>query len=297
MSLSAVLLPLVLMQVGPNPNAGDTLGTPDELLNRPARPSGNSIAAEIADPKTAWLADCLEQVETDPARAHSRAQIKAADTYGAQRVIARHCLGLAATQLGLWDDAEAAFVAAHDETPADEMRAKARFSAMAGNAALARGEPARALQLLRTAQTEAADAQSADLQALAGRDAARALVALERFDEALSALDQSTTLVPQSSEGWLLKATLLRRLERLAEAQGAIEKAVELAPLDLAIGLEAGVIAVLDGRDEAAQASWQSVIDTQPDSLAAQTARGYIAQLTGQNGPGSAGNEDSEKES
>lgn len=277
MILLEALLPLALMQVGLNPNAPDTLAIPEELRDRP--PRRDALASEAANPTSAWLAQCLELIETDPARAHAQAQIRATEALGPERVIAQHCLGLAATQLGLWSDATSAFVAAREGTPEDEARARARFSAMAGNAALAGGDPARALELLALARSEAAAAASADLEAVAAIDAARALVALERPQEALSALDAATTLVPQASEGWLLKATLLRRLERLGDAQAAIETAAALAPRDLAIGLEAGVIAVLTGREEAARASWQSVVDTQPDSLAAQTAREYLAQL------------------
>ncbi len=277
MMLLQTLLPLALMQVGANPNAPDPLDLAGELRNRP--PRRDAPASELVSPTSAWLADCLELIETDPARAHAQAQIRAAEASGADRVMAQHCLGLAATQLGLWSDATSAFIAARAGTPPDEARARARFSAMAGNAALAGGDPARALDLLSGARSEAAAAASADLEAIAAIDEARALVALQRPEEALAALDAAIRLTPQASEGWLLKATLLRRLDRLAEAQTAIETAAGLAPLDIAIGLEAGVIAVLGGREDAARASWQSVIDTQPDSLAAQTAREYLAQL------------------
>ena len=104
-------------------------------------------------------------------------------------------------------------------------------------------------------------------------------MALNRAEEALEPLDTATALAPLESEGWLLKATLLRRLDRLGDAQTAIEEAVALSPQDSAIGLEAGAIAILGGREDAARASWQSVIDVQPASLAAETARGYLAQL------------------
>ncbi|TAD73156.1 MAG: hypothetical protein EAY70_12700, partial [Sphingomonadales bacterium] len=114
-------------------------------------------------------------------------------------------------------------------------------------------------------------------------DRARALVALGRGPEALDALDAATTLAPERAEGWLLKATLLRRLDRLGEAQAAIEQAAALAPggagIGPEIGLEAGVIAVLAGRDTAARASWQSVLDLAPESPAAATATDYLAQF------------------
>ncbi|WP_255548027.1 tetratricopeptide repeat protein [Erythrobacter ani] len=271
-----------LIQVGPNPAANDNLGLPDELLNRPPRES--SITAP-QNPTTAWLEDCLDQLAEDPARAHSKAQIRLTETSGPDRIIANHCLGLAATELGLWDDARGAFISARDETPVDEPRTKARFGLMAGNAALGGGDQEAALLLLQTAQRNAQEAASATLEALAAMDVARVLVALGRPHDAFVPLSRATLLEPEKAEPWLLTATLYRRLERLDDAQEAIEEAARLAPLEGAIGLEAGLIAVLSGREDAARQSWQSVVDTQPDSPAAQTAQSYLEQLGPPSGP------------
>jgi tetratricopeptide (TPR) repeat protein len=279
MSLLSVLVPLALMQVGPNPNGIDAMAAPDITRNRPPPPKDPSDPLKLNNPNAAWLAQCLEQMETDPARAHSQAQIKRAQALGAEKVVANHCLGLASTELGLWDDAREAFVSARDATPEEERRARARFGTMAGNAALAGGDAEGALALLATARTDAESAASATLQVIAALDTARALVSLGRGEEALAPLDTATTLAPMESEGWLLKATLYRRLERLGDAQAAIEQAVAIAPMNVEIGLEAGVIAILGGREDAARQSWQSVIDTQPDSLAAQKAKSYLAQI------------------
>jgi tetratricopeptide (TPR) repeat protein len=264
----------LLLQVGPNPVPLPP-GSEEDILNRQPR----NVTTEIADPTAAWLSQCLDQLEEDAARAHTQAQIRRNTVTGADRVVANLCLGLAATELGRWDDSRTAFLAARDETPADEVRARARFAMMAGNAALANGDAQQARALLATALAEARQAASATLQVLAAIDLSRVLVTLDRPEEALAALDTATDLASDNGEAWLLKATLLRRLARLDEAQTAIERAVELIPRDAQVGLEAGVIAVLSGRDEAARQSWQSVIDTQPDSLAAQTAKDYLAQL------------------
>ena len=277
MSLLAILLPIALLQL--NPANAAPLRAPDELVNRPERPVDPSAPTRPNDPTARWLEQCLTQLESDAARAHTQSQIKLTDARGPERIAANHCLGLAATELGLWEDARIAFTSARDETPDDEVRARARFGAMAGNAALAGGNLAGALGLLERAENDAQSAASAPLQVIAALDRARALVAMNRGEEALEALETATTLAPQESEGWLLKATLLRRLDRLGDAQAAIERAVALDPQETAIGLEAGVIAILSGREDAARASWQSVIDIQPSSLAAQTARGYLEQI------------------
>ena len=277
------LILALLLQVGPNPMSG---GLPNDDLVRD-RPPRSSVSGPLSGPDaagemnatSAWLARCLDQLDQDPARAHAMAQIRRSETSGTDRVLANHCLGTASAALGLWDDARAAFVAARAETPDDQARTRARFAALAGNAALAGGDVQGALDLLTLAETDARTAKSAPLEAIAATDRARALVTLGRGDEALAALQSATMLAPDRSEGWLLKATLLRRLDRLGEAQTAIEQAAALAPANPEIGLEAGVIAVLGARDTAARASWQSVITLAPESPAAATAKEYLAQL------------------
>ena len=264
------------LQVGPNPQTVPLPNAHDELRDRPQRQT--SIEA-IPDPVSVWLAECLDLITQDPARAHTLAQIRRNETSGTERILANHCLGLAATELQLWTDAVTAFGAARDETPAEEMRAKARFGAMAGNASLASGDTERAVTFLRQVKVDAEAAGSAPLQAIAATDLARLLVGLGQVDEALTELELATFLAPNSPESWLLQATLLRRLERLDEASFAINRAIELAPLDPGAKLEAGVIAVLGGRDEDARGQWQEVINLQPTGPAAETARDYLNQL------------------
>lgn len=264
----------LLLQVGPNPLGG---GLPDDALVRDRPPRAEGQQGEL-NASSAWFEQCFDLIEADPARAHTMAQIRRREVTGADRVLANHCLGTAASALGLWDDARSAFGSARDETPSEEVRTRARYAALAGNAALAGGDAEGALTLLGAAGADARAAADATLGALAEIDRARALVALGRGEEALGALDTATTLAPERSEGWLLKATLLRRLERLDAAQIAIEHAARLAPTDPDIGLEAGLIAVLGGRDAAARQSWQSVIALGPGP-AADTAQDYLAQL------------------
>jgi tetratricopeptide (TPR) repeat protein len=278
------LILALLLQVGPNPLSGVLPG--DELVrDRPPRPEA---AQGELNASSKWFEECFDQIEADPARAHTMAQIRRGATSGADRVLANHCLGIAASELGLWDDARAAFVAAREETPEEEARTRARFGALAGNAALAGGDAEGALGLLGLAEADGQAAADATLSSLAAIDRARALVALGRSEEALGALETATTLAPARAEGWLLKATLLRRIGRLDEAQRAIETAATLLPTDPEIGLEAGVIAVLGGRDDAARQSWQSVIALGP-SPAADTSAGYLAQLgnAGESAPAS----------
>ena len=275
MLLTHTLLVLAV-QVGPNQSTIPPTDLHQEMRDRePQAP-----AETLEDPESLWLAECLALLDQDASRAHTMAQLQRNATSGTERVLANHCLGLAATELGLWDDAITAFEAARDETPAFEMRAKARFGMMAGNAALGAYDIPRAEALLMQAKIDASASGSAPLQSIAATDLARAMVSMGRPEAALVELEEATSLAPDNPESWLLKATLLRRLERYAEAQPAIERAGELAPSDPAVGLEAGVIALFDGREDAARASWQSVIALAPGSDAAETAQGYLAQIT-----------------
>lgn len=274
MTLIALALPL-LLQVGPDPSRG---GIPDysgEIQDRPAR-SEARIDAPRAD---SWLARCLETLDEDPSRAHVQAQIRRDTTAGEERVIANHCLGLAATRLERWEEARAAFSAAGQETASEDRRLRARFAAMAANAALVTGDVSGALDLLEQAQADALAANAGSLQALIALDRARALVAAGQYDAALASLDEAARLRPEDAEARLLSATLLRRMERLGEAQQQIEHAARLDPFDPAIALEAGVIAMLGGRENAARASWQSAMSLAPGSPEARTAQSYLDQL------------------
>ena len=227
------------------------------------------------------LTVCLDQARTDPATAIVTADTWLAEATGAQRSAPQQCLGTAYVSLLRWDAAEGAFVAARDAQPADRALERAKLGAMAGNAALGAQHAAAALPLLDQALVDARAASQTELAGSIAADRARALVALDREEEAGAALADARRDAPQLANVWLLSATLARRLDALDEAQGYIETAAALAPQDAAVGLEAGVIAALGGRDDVARASWRSVIDMAPTSPAASTAANYLAQLDG----------------
>jgi len=265
----------LLMQAGPNPYGGAVPDYSAEVQDRP--PDDSHVIEEQAKPS--WLGDCFELVESDPARAHAQAQIRRETVSGDERVLANHCLGLAATRLERWEEAREAFLAGRNEVPADDMRMRARLGAMAGNAALAQGDRDDALALLASAYGDAQAASAGDLQAFIALDQASLLVSLGRLEEAAALLEESRRLQPANPESWLLLATLMRRMDRLDEAQAHIEEAAKLAPTDPRIALEAGAIAVLGGRDDAARQSWESVIALEPEGALADIARGYLQQL------------------
>lgn len=234
----------------------------------PVLPSAQTCQAMIAAAGDAGGAD--EAIE--------RANDWVARATAAEFPDAQGCLGLAHVQKADFDAATKAFIAARDASGSDHAK-RADWGAMAGNAALAGGQPAQALVALATAHD---DAEAVGDKAALGEialDKARALVALFRAIEARVALTEAATHIPENSDVWLLSATLYRRTAKLELAQQHIEKAAALNPRDPAIGLEAGVIAKLADREEAARKSWKSVIALAPQSAEAAQAKAYLEQI------------------
>lgn len=283
MSLT-LLLPLMLAQVGGfdlnNPYAS---ALPREIVEKKAdqdrKQREQAAINSVALPVVRSNSGCMGAVEANPEKSAELARDAMKDAIGRERVRAGLCLGVALSDLGQWDDARAAFVAARDAAEADDHASRARLGEMAGNAALAAGQPGQALGVLAPAAGDAEAAGDPEMTAAIALDRARALVAINQPDEAAEALAKARTAQPDNAQAWLLSATLSRRQNKLAVAQTQIEKAAQLAPRDPEIGLEAGVIAVLSGNDTAARRSWNSVLAMAPESDAAATAKQYIAQL------------------
>lgn len=273
----SALLAMLLMQVGLNPASGQMPGIPEELRDRPPREETRTV--ETRQPRSE-LSQCLVLAGSDAQAALDRAQgwrERAADE--GELAQSAHCLGLALVRLGRFDEARRIFEIASAEAPDSNLAYRARLSAMAGNAALAQGEPAVAEPLFASAAILARTAQDKPLIAGLLIDRARALVALDRLEEAGAALAEARAEDPANAQAWLLSATLARRQERLGEAQKHIEQAAMLDPRLPATGLEAGVIAALSGRAEDARRSFASVVELAPGSEEAARAQAYLEQL------------------
>jgi len=274
----ASALALLLMQVGPDPTQGSFPGIPEELRDRPQR---ESVAAPPATLPSSGgkLAECVTLATEDASAASDMAQTWR-ETAANQLELAQsaHCLGLALVRLDDFDGAQRAFDLATDEVPDGTPAYRARLAAMSGNAAMAQGKPAIAEIAFARASRFAASAD-APLTASIAVDRARALVALDRREEAAAELAQARASDPANGRAWLLSATLSRRLDRLGEAREQIAQATLLAPQDPAVGLEAGVIAALSGREDDARRSFESVLQVAPQSPEATRARSYLEQL------------------
>ncbi len=243
----------------------------------PAR-RGEVSAPTPPQPLPPPIQPCQTLIDTDLNEAIERASDWVARAKDADFAEAQGCLGMAHARKADFEDAEKAFLAARDATGADHAK-RANWGAMAGNAALAGGQPARALMALALAHDDAVDVGDKAALGEIAFDKARALVALYRAIEARVALNEAAAAIPENSDVWLLSATLYRRTAKLEIAQQHIEKAAALSPLDPAVGLEAGVIAMLAGREDAARKSWKSVVATSPQSAEAAQAKAYLAQI------------------
>ena len=220
---------------------------------------------------------CIERAGKDPATSLAEASAWVAAAKGANRSKPLECLGQIYTVLLRWDAAEGAFAEAAQVTPgADDARRSALF-AQAGNAALAGGHADRALSHLDAAVGVPGIGPLARGQAEIDRG--RALVALDRLEDAIATFAAAQRDAPDDADAWLLGATVARRRGDYSAAQRQIEVAGRLASTDPEIGLEAGVIAMLDGREPAARKAWQSVMLVAPGTREADTAKAYLAQL------------------
>ena len=276
MPLATLLLPL-LAQIGPG---GALPQAPLPVRGRKAPSQMSQPAPALAAPPATQLQNCLQRAMANPADGIDEAEgwLAAAKTMS-DRAGARQCQAMALTRLDGWAEAGTLFLAARNETPANEPGERARLGALAGNALLVSGDTVAGLDALDHAHGAAHTANDGKLNGVIQIDRARALVTLGRIEEASSALEEARYELPDNHQAWLLSATLARRQGKLVQAQRQIERAAALMPVDPEIGLEAGVIAVLWGRDDAARLSWQSVIKAAPGSPPAKTAQGYLDQL------------------
>jgi len=273
--------------VGSGAGAGLNMPTLDRAPNAPNPRHHNALAA-MPLPETSHLTQCLHDAEADPVGALATAQKWLIDTHGASRAEPQMCIGIAWSNQGVWDKAGEAFVQGRELAAPSDRQLRTRLAAMAGNAALAQGDGARALPLLDTAHGEALAMGDSALTGGIAIDRARALVSLNRPIEAATALAEARKDLPDEPQVWLFSATLARRQGQLTEAQSYIETAASLNPHDPQVGLEAGVIAMLAGHEDAARKSWQSVVSAARDAdadnpdardAAIHQARAYLDQI------------------
>ena len=220
------------------------------------------------------LDKCLDQVAEDPVKGEATASQWRTEGGGYQ---ARQCLAVAYANQQRWDSAATVFEdAAHDAEIAHDTHS-ADLWALAGNAWLAAGNPAKAATALDGAI--ASGTMEGIALGEAYLDRARVRVALDDLPAARSDLDRATTSAPDDPLAWLLSATLARRMNDLPRAAKDIREALRRSPDDASVHLESGNIAARSGDETAARASWARVIELAPGSSQSAAARKALEQF------------------
>lgn len=188
---------------------------------------------------------------------------------------ASQCIGLAYVELGEWPRAATTFEQAAQEAERDKQARAVDFWVQAGNAWLAGGEMPRAIQALDAGLKS--PHLTPELRGEARLDRARALVALNRVDEARVDLNQALELVPADPMVWYLSAELARRQNDLARARADIDRARQLVRDDPDVLLLAGTIAGQAGDMAEAERLYRQVAERAPDTPAGRAARESLA--------------------
>ena len=176
------------------------------------------------------IATCVDEAQSDPEGAIASASTWLGEVSGPAQSLPRQCMGYAYLSQLRWSRAEIAFLAARAALPETQADARSRLAAMAGNAALADSNFAFALRDFELAQADATNSNDVQLSGEIATDRARALVGLERLDDAAEALAGARESAPQFAPAWLLSATLARRTEAFDQARNWIATAASLTP-------------------------------------------------------------------
>jgi tetratricopeptide (TPR) repeat protein len=236
-------------------------------------------AAGATEADRGRYAACLAFTKSDPARAIETAQAWRVENGGTG---AMHCLALAHYAR---KDFAAAFAAFDGAVRASQMAGDGQAVVLlnqAADAALAAGQPDKALGFLDRALVNYGDgpALSPGAEAALRVIRAEALVDLNRNTDAAADLARATTLDPNVPDGWLLRATLARRMGDLGAAETAILKAAAQTPDSAAVQFEAGVIAATQGNMDLAKTAWIAASSADPESVAGQAAAKALKDAT-----------------
>jgi tetratricopeptide (TPR) repeat protein len=224
-------------------------------------------------------AACLSLTRSDPAHAIETAQAWRVENGGTG---ALHCLALAHYAR---KDYPAAFAAFDGAVRASQTAGDGQAVVLlnqAADAALAVGQPDRALGFLDRALVNYGEgpALSPGAEASLRVIRAEALVDLNRNTDAAADLARATTLDPNVPDGWLLRATLARRMGDLGAAETAILKAAGQTPDSAEVQFEAGVIAATQGNMDLAKTAWIAASSADPESVAGQAAAKALKEAT-----------------
>jgi tetratricopeptide (TPR) repeat protein len=235
-----------------------------------------AIQTSTPESDAARLRACTALVRTAPQQAADSATAWLAEP-NAARLSARRCLGLAFTALEQWPAAATVYQQAARDAEAAGDPARAGFRVQEGNAWLAAGDAAHALQALDAAL--AMPNISQELRGQAHLDRARVQVALGQADSARQDIDRALQLVPRDGFAWYLSAALSRRANDQGRAMTDIARARALAPDNPDVLLLAGTMVGQAGNMAEAERLYRRVVELAPDSEAGRAAAASLATM------------------
>ncbi|MEL6566945.1 MAG: hypothetical protein AAFQ22_00905 [Pseudomonadota bacterium] len=187
------------------------------MQGAPLTEAGRAVQAEEAQ----RLANCLDLVETDPETAYEDGLAWLSD---GGRPGARHCAAVALIALGHPEEGAARLEELANAPDAGGLDARTAYLGQAGNAWLLAGAPEAAILTLTNALKLAPD--DVDLR----KDRAAALIASERWQEAVTDLDFAVDAMPLDAQALTLRARAFMEMERFDNALADIETARGSAP-------------------------------------------------------------------
>lgn len=186
---------------------------------------------------------------------------------------ARHCVAVALLELRQYDEAAARLERLAMDLGTARTSLLAEILMQAGQAWSLAGRAEKALTL----QNNLLDIAPGDPDLWLDR--AVSLMDLERYEQALSDLDEAVRLDPHLVEARTYRAVALRQLDRLDEAWAEVETVLALLPYQSDALLERGILRQYQGDLDGARADWLLVIRNDPDSRAAAAARARIEEM------------------
>lgn len=231
-------------------------------------------APAAPDSQVGRFQSCAAEIRAAPEQAVTTANSWLVEGGG---LPARQCLGLAYVALGRWASAATVYEQAARAAEAANDARRGDFWAQAGNAWLASGDPARALQALEAAL--AAPQLSDELRGEIHLDRAQAMVAQANALGSRPEIDRALELVPADPFAWYLSAALAELESNLTRARADIARARELAPDDPDVMLLAGTIAGLSGDGAETERLYRAVAAAAPESDAGRRAQAALATM------------------
>jgi len=186
---------------------------------------------------------------------------------------ARHCVAVALFELRQYDEAAARLERLAADLGTARTTLLVDILMQAGQAWSLAGRAEKALKL----QGNLLEIAPGDPELWLDR--AVSLMDLERYEQALSDLDEAIRLDPHLAEARTYRAVALRQLDRLEEAWGEVETVLALLPYQSDALLERGILRQYRGDLDGARADWLLIIQNDPDSRAAAAARARIEEM------------------